>query len=441
MRAKMSETTTAPGSTSQSPQEYKLEAENELRFEVEGEGDVKVTLILVEGQAEIFGTELMKGHAYTFYNGAKVAVFTWTGATVTLSDGTPAVAYIAFETPMVFYSNIHGILEQFRQRARDEDQPMKGPTCMVCGPTDVGKTTLTRILTNYAIRKGWTPIYVDLDVGQGSVNLPGTIGAVVCEKPSNPEDNSWSLVAPLALHFGHLGPANNGVLYNKVIERLSQIIKLKRETDKKAAMSGVFINTCGWIESHGYKAILAAARAFQVDIILCIDQERLYNELVRDLGASTKVILTPKSGGVVERSRQFRIDARQQRIREYFYGPSKNLYPHSFDVPFSSIKLYKIGAPNLPDSCLPIGMKAEDNQTKVVTVQPSMQILNHLLSVSFAQSAEDSIKVIESNLLGYVCVTGVDTTRQLITLLSPQPRPLPSNSILLLSDVQFMDSH
>lgn len=67
--------------------------------------------------------------------------------------------------------------------------------------------------------------------------------------------------------------------------------------------------------------------------------------------------------------------------------------------------------------------------------------MNHLLSVSFAQSAEDSNKVLESNVMGFVCVTGVDTTRQMVTLLSPQPRPLPSNCILLLSDVQFMDSH
>lgn len=313
----MSDSTSATStSATMASQEYKLEPENELRFEVEGEGDVKINLLLVEGQAEIFGTELMKGHTYSFPKGSKIAVFTWTGATLTLSDGVPSVAYVAFETPMVFYANIHGILEQFRQRAKEEDQPLKGPTCIVCGPTDVGKTSVARILANYAIRRGWTPIYADLDVGQGSVNWPGTIGAVVCEKPSNPVDNTWSLAAPICLHFGHVSPHLNGVLYNKVIERLSHIVKMKREADKKVAMSGIFINTCGWIESHGYKSILTAARAFQVDIILCIDQERLYNELVRDstaMNIPTKVILTPKSGGVVERSRQYRIDTRQQR--------------------------------------------------------------------------------------------------------------------------------
>lgn len=36
--------------------------------------------------------------------------------------------------------------------------------------------------------------------------------------------------------------------------------------------------------------------------------------------------------------------------------------------------------------------------------------------------------------------TNVDVERQTFTVLSPQPRPLP-NTVLLLSDIQFMDSH
>ena len=37
---------------------------------------------------------------------------------------------------------------------------------MICGPTDVGKSTLCRLLLNYAVRMGRRPIYVDLDLGQ-----------------------------------------------------------------------------------------------------------------------------------------------------------------------------------------------------------------------------------------------------------------------------------
>lgn len=37
---------------------------------------------------------------------------------------------------------------------------------MICGPTDVGKSTLCRLLLNYAVRMGRRPVYVDLDLGQ-----------------------------------------------------------------------------------------------------------------------------------------------------------------------------------------------------------------------------------------------------------------------------------
>lgn len=47
--------------------EYKLEAENELRFEVEPPHKVK--LELVEGTAEIFGAEIVKDKQYVFSPG------------------------------------------------------------------------------------------------------------------------------------------------------------------------------------------------------------------------------------------------------------------------------------------------------------------------------------------------------------------------------------
>lgn len=35
-------------------------------------------------------------------------------------------------------------------------------------------------------------------------------------------------------------------------------------------------------------------------------------------------------------------------------------------------KIYKIGAPELPDSCLPLGMKVADNKTKVINLLAEM---------------------------------------------------------------------
>ena len=46
---------------------------------------------------------------------------------------------------------------------------------MLVGPTDVGKSTICKILLNYAVKMGRQPCLVDLDVGQVS-----SMGIVAC---------------------------------------------------------------------------------------------------------------------------------------------------------------------------------------------------------------------------------------------------------------------
>ncbi|KAG7202773.1 hypothetical protein KM043_009941 [Ampulex compressa] len=379
-------------------QEFKLDPDCELRFEVESKNE-KVTLELKSGLAEVFGTELVKGKKYEFTAGAKVAVYTWQGCTVELVGKTD-VSYVAKETPMGLYLNCHAAMERLREAAEKDDT--RGPITMVVGPCDVG-----------------------------------TVGALLVERPSNIVEG-FSQQAPLVFHFGHKSPQANVALYNLLVTRLAEVCSDRLQANKKARVSGIVINTCGWVKGAGYKLLTHAAQAFEVDAILVLDQERLYNELVRDMPDFVKVVFLPKSGGVVERSQAQRTESRDQGVREYFYGSRTPLYPHSFEVKWSEARLYKIGAPVLPASCMPLGMKAEDNLTKLVAVTPGPNLLHHLLSVSFADSPEDD--VVQTNVAGFVCVTNVDVERQTFTVLSPQPRPLP-NTVLLLSDIQFMDSH
>ncbi|GBM69059.1 Protein CLP1 [Araneus ventricosus] len=414
-------------------QEFKLEEQTELRFEVEA--NCKVVLELKSGTAEVFGTELVKNKKFNFSSGEKIAVFTWHGCTLELL-GKPEVAYVAKETPMVFYVNLHAALEQMRIKAEKDDS--KGPMVLVTGPSDVGKTTLCRTLLNYAVRLNRRPVFVDLDVELSSISIPGTIAALPVERVADVEEG-FSSTAPLVFHYGHTSPGSNIMLYNTLVSKLASIIDSRAsETNKKARISGCIINTGGWIKGEGYQSIKHAAKAFEINIILVIDQERLYNELVRDMPMDVKIVFVPKSGGVVERSQQARTEAQDSRIRQYFYGLKTHLYPHSFDVKFSDIKVYKIGAPSLPDSCMPLGMKPEDNRTKLVSVQNGQNLLHHILSISFAESLEE--EVVKTNIAGFVCVTNVNTERQTITVLSPQPRPLPK-TIFLMGDVQFMDTH
>uniref|UniRef100_A0A1B0AKM3 Protein CLP1 homolog n=1 Tax=Glossina palpalis gambiensis TaxID=67801 RepID=A0A1B0AKM3_9MUSC len=342
-----------------------LDADSELRFEVEDKNAK-----LFSGFAEMFGTELVKKKKYEFVMGAKVAVFTYHGCVLHLA-GKTEVSYISKETPMIQY---HAALEQMRVIAEEKDE--RGPVVVVVGPMDVGKSTLCRILLNYAVRLGRRPLYADADVGQGSLSIPGTIGTILVERPTSIEE---------------------------------------------AKHSGIIINTCGRVKAGGYDNLVHTAQAFEVDAIFVLDQERLYNELLRDMPSCVKIVLLPKSGGVVERSKDLRAEYRDLRIKEYFYGHNTPLYPFSFEVKFVDLKLYKIGAPPLPDSCMPLGMKAEDNKTKLVAVTPNLGVTHHILAVSFAEFTEED--VIGTNVLGFVCVTHVDMERQSVMILSPQLAP------------------
>lgn len=430
----------APADGDLKKEEYKLLRENELRFEVEG--NEKVLLRLKNGLAEVFGTELMKNRSYAFYGGSKVAVYTCDGCSIEL-EGNPEVAYIAKETPVTFYFNVHGLLEQQRDAAASIGD--RGPVVMICGPSDVGKSTLTRILCNYAVRSQRTPLLAELDVGQGCLSVPGTIGLNVVERQAEVE-SGFSEVAPLIFHFGHQNPAGNINLYNLIVKKAAKAMFAKFDADRKVKTSGCIINTCGWVNGAGLRALIDAIQAFEAGVVLVLDQERLYNELESKLPQNfVKVVFVPKSGGVVVRNKQFRSEARDGRIREYFYGTAHKaantrFYPHSFEVPFAQMKIFKIGAPAVPNSCLPIGMRTEDNQTKLTPITAIHQLVKHQLLSMSACSVAEKQHAVESNIQGVICVTDINPDTGMVTVLSPQPRPLPTDCVFLTSEVQFMDT-
>lgn len=418
---------------SENYQDFKLEKDNELRFEVESNAFVK--LEVQEGKAEIYGTELVNSRVYEFGSNAKIAVFTWFGCSIRLS-GKWEAAYPSKDTPMTIYLNTHGALETKRKKcAENDDIDEIGPKVLVVGPQDVGKSVVCRTLLNYAVRFGSKPTLIDIDVGQSAISIPGTVGALTIDRPADPVD-SFDHKQPIVYHFGHTSPNGNIKLYYKLVQRLAHVFEVKCSANSDVRRAGCIIDTCGWIKGQGYKCILHTALCFKADVVLVIDSERLFNDLKRDLPHFVDVISLPKSPGVVERSRQIRRETRDDMIKEYFYGPRKILYPHSFDLGFDEIQIYKIGAPDVPDSVLPLGMEQEDTQTKLVPVSPSTDIIYHILSMSMAESLDEVLT--ETNVGGFLVVTKVDTTKRVLEVLSPAPKPLP-RSYFLMMDIRYVE--
>ncbi|CAJ0767398.1 805_t:CDS:2, partial [Entrophospora sp. SA101] len=83
---------------------WELDPEHEFRFEVDFNTTVKLKLL--SGTAEIYGTEIAVGLEYEF-------------------TGSCSVEYVANETPMISYLNLHIALEQCREEAKEKNE--QGP--------------------------------------------------------------------------------------------------------------------------------------------------------------------------------------------------------------------------------------------------------------------------------------------------------------------------
>jgi len=287
---------------------------------------------------------------------------------------------------------------------------------------------------------------VDLDVGQGSISVPGTIGSLFIEKPADLVDGFDRRPAYI-LHYGSTTQSTNMKLYDMLVRQLAIAVKRKCATLPSANIGGYVVNTCGWVKGQGYDLILKSAEAFEPDVVVVLDHERLFNELQKDLPGFVKICHMPKSGGVEARSQEVRIAARNAAIHRNFYGTRQSaFYPHlfefSYDKPADEIELQiaKIGAEAVPESLLPVGMKIEDHRTQVVPMpidQNRKALLNHVLALMPPGSVIDQT-LIGKPCIGFLVVTGIDADKKTMTVLTQQPAPLPSK-VAMLCDVQFID--
>eukprot|EP00249_Psilotum_nudum_P004229 c17772_g1_i1 orf=166-1518(+) len=428
------------------PTRFKLQQESELRVEVGWEAAIRLQVVL--GTAEIFGTELPPQYWLSFPPGHKFALFTWSGATVEI-DGVAEVAYTADETPMVSYVNVHAILECRRARARDAAASTapasllilpasqrsealaqsQGPRVIVVGPIDSGKSSLTRMLLGWAARQGWKPTFVDLDIGQGSITIPGTLAATPIEMPIDPVEGI-PLEVPLVYFYGHTTPSVNADLYRVLVKELARTLEVQFAGNADARAAGMVVNTMGWVEGVGYELLLHAIEAFNADVILVLGQEKLYS-MLRDkfkTKSGVDIVKLHKSGGVVARNSKFRQRMRNVKTREYFYGLNNELSPHAAFASFSDLQVFRIGGgPQAPRSALPIGAEPTADPTRVVPVTISHDLVHSVLAVSFAKELE---QILTSNVAGFIYVTDIDIQRRKLTYVAPCPGPLPSNLLL-----------
>ncbi|KAJ3204216.1 hypothetical protein HDU82_005999 [Entophlyctis luteolus] len=437
---------------------WRIDPEHELRFEV----GIKESIVLkiTSGAAEIFGTELAPDIEYTF-SAQKIACFSWRGCEA-MTKGKCGVAYTAGETPMHQYLNVHLALEAVRKDAASfstSSNLLFGPKVMIVGPSDVGKSTLAKILVNYSIKLGHLQMYADIDIGEASLSLPGCLTANVFSRAVDIEEGmggamSRSGAAPMCFYYGYGDISDKPKLYQKMMERLSEVIDEKLKKDASVRTAGIVFDTpAQFSEPIGYELMNQAISLFKPTVILVLGHERLYADLSRRLkdGKEITVLKLAKSGGVVTRDKAFRRAIQSMKIREYFYGtPKFPLNPASNTVGFHELTVRRVGDTTLaPSSALPLGQERKVQETKIVKMEVGDTLLNSILAVSHADrldasaaaaatvsapaltADEETALILEKNVAGFVYVSEVDDVKKKLTVLAPNPGRLPKKYMVM----------
>ncbi|PKA47635.1 Protein CLP1 like [Apostasia shenzhenica] len=426
------------GAGSASSRQFVLEKEGELRVEVGT--DAPLRLRLLDGTAEVFGAEIPRAKWLTVPALEKIAIFTWKGATIEL-DGISEVEYVADETPMVSYVNVHAVLDGRRARAKsgNDADSSQGPRVIVVGPTDSGKSSLCRMLLNWACKRSWIPTFVDLDVGQGSTTIPGCIAASPVELPLD-AFGGMPTEMPAVYFYGHTRASANVELYKVLMKELAQTLERRFSclSDHKAA--GMVINTMGWVEGLGYELLLQAINTFNADVVLVLGQEKLFSMLKKDVLKSKPtidIVKLHKSEGVVPRNQKVRQQSQNCKIKEYFYGFINDLSPYTLRENFGNISVFRIGVGNqLPVSIDPIGAEPVSDPTRATAININGDFLHAVLAISYA---DDPDQILSCNIAGFLYVSEIDFESEKITFLAPCPGELPSR-ILIIGTLKWSDN-
>lgn len=407
---------------------HTLLPDSEFRFEVDASATVELTL--VSGSAEVFGAEMVANRAYAF-SGTQQAVFSWTGCTLEV-QGACGHSYVAAETPMQHYLQLHGELDARRVTALAAAG--EGPRVLVAGPADTGKSSLSRLLANYLARSGHAGTLIDLDLEQGDLLVPGAIAAVPIARPLEIERGTEDL-APLAYWLGHASVQEHAPVLRLLCASLARAVRQRHEADGAARAGGLVVNSCGWVDGAGYELLLYQAAELQCDVIVVIGDDRLHSQLTAHAAQSPHpptVVKLGKSGGVITRSAASRAEARASRVREYFYGPRRELSPFTSVLDFGALNVLSIApAPQAPTTALPIGMKLPENQMIASQLPPARypSLVHSVLAVVYAPSGTCD-DLLGAPAAGFVWVSAVDMERQKVTLLAPSPVALPSSWLL-----------
>lgn len=314
--------------------------------------------------------------------------------------------YVSEESQMFFYANLHFALGNIRNSLNNSSQQQyhntqhssssassslnskapkieSAPRVLIIGPKDSGKTSLSKVLVAYDVKRGSTPVFVNLDPTESVFSAPGSLSVSVVSDILDVEQGwgSSPFTGPAIMHpnqphvrfFGLQEPLKNVAYYNQLVGLLAETAEKRVQKSQESLKSaGMYIDTPASLvapdnQQVGLQVVQNIVNKFKINVLLVVGNERLYSTVKKmfakngtgsNAGAKANtqdnsvqhqqvtVVSVPKSGGVVDRDVDYMSSVQMQLVNEYFYGTSKQpLSPFTVTIDYSTLTVYKVSTP------------------------------------------------------------------------------------------------
>ncbi len=254
-------------------------------------------------------------------------------------------------------------------------------TALLLGQTDTGKSTLAKYLIRELLSRKQQVAFVDADVGQSSLGLPGTISMKIFKKLDDMDNFSPDVV----LFIGSTNPAKRIPL---MIEGTRKMVKVT----KTRGVGTILVDTTGLTQGGLGKTLkLRKIKAVKPKLIIAIQRYDELEHILSSIEDIEIIRLKPSPFAKIKR-REKRINYREKKFKEYFKGTRLIKLPlekleffynrRPFDIEEIAIEQGSLLGINRDERTLAMGIfeRIKDNKVLITTpLKKSLKNINRII--------------------------------------------------------------
>lgn len=181
---------------------------------------------------------------------------------------------------------------------------------LLIGQVDCGKSTFAKYVIKQFLKNGSELVFLDSDIGQSSIALPGTIGV---KKYSGEDLNTF---ADRIFFTGFTTPS---VSIERFLQVFSEALKFAESYNLP-----ILVDTTGFVTGAGKSLKLRKIEILKPDLIIAFQKEQEIKDILDEL--KTPFYLLKPSQNVLARDQQKRALYRKSRFQKYFQNSCSYLF-------------------------------------------------------------------------------------------------------------------